>query len=187
MTEPASGQHSARDFTGRVHPEYTPRDDNEPDPGEVVWAWVPFEEDHSQGKDRPVVVIGRDVAAHEVLVVLMLSSKDHQGDRNWYAIGTGSWDPERRDSWVRLDRPLAVTADAVRREGSAVDPDVFLALLEHAVASSQGRPLPASTARPTPTRRPTPSQPPPTAPAPRRSRRLLGGLRGILRRPPRQG
>ena len=39
---------------------YAPRPDGRPDPGEIVWTWVPFEEDHSQGKDRPVLVIGRD-------------------------------------------------------------------------------------------------------------------------------
>src|SRR5688500_3989356 len=39
--------------------EYTPKLDGDPDPGDVVWTWVPFEEDPTQGKDRPVVVIGR--------------------------------------------------------------------------------------------------------------------------------
>ena len=39
---------------------YSPELDGEPDPGEVVWAWVPYEDDPSQGKDRPVLVIGRE-------------------------------------------------------------------------------------------------------------------------------
>ena len=38
---------------------YTPDMDGDADPGEVVWAWVPYEEDPNRGKDRPVVVIGR--------------------------------------------------------------------------------------------------------------------------------
>ena len=38
---------------------YAPEIDGEPDPGEVVWAWVPYEDDPSQGKDRPVLVLGR--------------------------------------------------------------------------------------------------------------------------------
>ena len=29
------------------------------DPGEVVWGWVPYEDDETQGKDRPVLVIGQ--------------------------------------------------------------------------------------------------------------------------------
>ena len=33
---------------------YSPDPDGDADPGEVVWAWVPFEEDPAQGKDRPV-------------------------------------------------------------------------------------------------------------------------------------
>ena len=37
---------------------YEPVADGQPDPGEVVWAWVPYEEDPSQGKDRPVLLIG---------------------------------------------------------------------------------------------------------------------------------
>src|SRR6476469_6178015 len=36
---------------------YAPEADGEPDPGEVVWAWVPYEEDASQGKDRPVLLL----------------------------------------------------------------------------------------------------------------------------------
>ncbi len=48
-----------------VHPvlprfHYAPKANGKPDPGEVVWAWVPYEEDPSQGKDRPVLVIGTE-------------------------------------------------------------------------------------------------------------------------------
>ena len=49
--------------TRRVEPdvriEYSPDLDGDPDPGEVVWTWVPYEDDPNQGKDRPVVIIGR--------------------------------------------------------------------------------------------------------------------------------
>ena len=38
---------------------YAPEPDGQPDPGEVVWGWVPFEDDPSQGKDRPVLLVGR--------------------------------------------------------------------------------------------------------------------------------
>ncbi|HOA02746.1 MAG TPA: type II toxin-antitoxin system PemK/MazF family toxin, partial [Dermatophilaceae bacterium] len=43
------------DFTGIPDLRWAPRHDGRPDPGEVVWTWVPFEEDHTQGKDRPVL------------------------------------------------------------------------------------------------------------------------------------
>jgi hypothetical protein len=37
---------------------YAPRRDGLPDPGEVVWAWVPYEEDARRVKDRPVKQLG---------------------------------------------------------------------------------------------------------------------------------
>src|SRR4051812_15361691 len=40
--------------------EYSPQLDGDADPGEVVWTWVAYEEDASRGKDRPVLVVGRD-------------------------------------------------------------------------------------------------------------------------------
>ncbi|MDT7590021.1 MAG: hypothetical protein QOE32_7571, partial [Pseudonocardiales bacterium] len=39
---------------------YAPNPDGGADPGEVVWAWVPFEEHDGRGKDRPLLVVGRD-------------------------------------------------------------------------------------------------------------------------------
>jgi hypothetical protein len=135
----------AWDFAGRLLPEYSPRRDGDPDPGEIVWAWVPYEEDPHVGKDRPLIIIGRDVADHATLVGLMLSSKDHDHERTWHAIGAGPWDPEHRPSWVRLDRPLAVRSDAVRREGASMPKDVFLAVVERAAAAPRHVPRPAST------------------------------------------
>jgi len=111
------------DFTGTVRPEYSAVLDGKADPGEVVWTWVPFEDDPSQGKDRPVLVIGRDGAW---LLSLMLTSKDHDHDaanearwgRRWLDIGTGTWDRQGRPSEVRLDRVIRVHPDDVRREGA---------------------------------------------------------------------
>ena len=124
MTSTAPGR--AHDYDGAVTLAYAPRRDGHADPGEVVWTWVPFEEDASQGKDRPVVVVGRPREGRlSDLVVLMLSSKDHAGDSRWLSIGAGAWDPEGRPSSVRLDRVLAVAPEAVRREGAALDRDRF--------------------------------------------------------------
>lgn len=116
------------------HVEYAPRRDGHPDPGEVVWTWVPYEEDASQGKDRPVLVIGRSGAS---LVALMLTSKDHDRDaaqearsgRHWMDVGTGDWDRRRRPSEVRLDRLLTLDPAVVRREGAALDTSVFDAVI----------------------------------------------------------
>jgi PemK-like, MazF-like toxin of type II toxin-antitoxin system len=112
---------------------YAPRADGRPDPGEVVWTWVPFEEDAKQGKDRPVLIIGRRGRSRRRLVGLMLTSKDHDSDaanqsrhgRHWMDVGTGAWDRQRRPSEVRLDRLLDIDARKVRREGAALDRAVF--------------------------------------------------------------
>lgn len=109
---------------------YAPRADGRADPGEVVWAWVPFEEDPRQGKDRPVLVLARDGGR---LLCLMLTSKDHDRDaadearhgRHWTDVGSGGWDRERRPSEVRLDRLIRLDEAAVRREGAALDRAVF--------------------------------------------------------------
>jgi hypothetical protein len=138
VSEPQPDRGGAWDFRGAVRVEYSPRRNRTPDPGEVVWAWVPFEEDHRVGKDRPLLVIGRDEVDSRVFVGLMLSSKDHQGRRDWWPVGTGPWDPERRPSWVRLDRPLAVQAGSVRREGAALPSATFQTVVEHAVAGARG-------------------------------------------------
>ena len=108
--------------------------DGEPDPGEVVWAWVPYEEDASRGKDRPVLVIGTRVADGQLLArCLVLTSKDHDRDeaqearagRFWMDIGTGGWDREGRPSEVRLNRLVEIPATDVRREGAALGAEVY--------------------------------------------------------------
>ena len=104
---------------------YEPEQDGEPDPGEVVWAWVPFEDDPDRGKDRPVLVIGRDGSE---LICLQLTSKDHDRDaedearygRYWMDVGSGDWDRDGRPSEVRLDRLLRMSESEVRREGAAM-------------------------------------------------------------------
>ncbi len=121
----------AGDFEGTVHVEYTPHpDDGVADPGEIVWTWVPFEEDFSRGKDRPVLVVGSDGS---FLLALILTSKDHDRDaadearwgRIWMDIGSGAWDKEGRRSEVRLDRVLRIDPRQVRREGAVIGEDLF--------------------------------------------------------------
>jgi hypothetical protein len=123
------------DETNGVH--YAPELDGRPDPGEVVWAWVAYEDDPSQGKDRPVLVIGRD---GESLLALQLTSQDHDLDaedearygRYWMDVGAGDWDHERRPSEVRLDRLLRLEEHGVRREGAVLDRVIFDAVIREA-------------------------------------------------------
>jgi hypothetical protein len=102
---------------------YSPDLDGQADPGEIVWTWVAYEENPSRGKDRPVLVVGRD---RTTLLGLMLSSQERHGtDRGWIGIGSGSWDYEGRASWVRLDRVLDVPEEGIRREGAVLDRETF--------------------------------------------------------------
>lgn len=122
----------AFDYRGAAIPEYAPEHDAEPDPGEVVWAWVPFEEDLSRGKDRPLAVVGRAIDKPGDLVCFLLSSKDRTDDDDWVLIGSGAWDEEHRPSWANISRPLAVTHQAVRREGGELSREQFDAVVEAA-------------------------------------------------------
>jgi len=120
---------------------YAPEIDGEPDPGEVVWGWVPYEDDPSQGKDRPVILLARGTADRDgQWLGLMLTSKDHDRDsaeeerwgRYWMDVGSGGWDREGRPSEVRLDRLLVLDDSAIRREGAALDESIFDAVVAEA-------------------------------------------------------
>ncbi|MEU1983966.1 type II toxin-antitoxin system PemK/MazF family toxin [Nocardia sp. NPDC019395] len=102
---------------------YAPQLDGRADPGEIVWTWVPFEEDPDNGKDRPVLVVGRD---SDTLLGLMLSSNpNRENDPDWVGIGAGTWDHQGRSSWVRMDRVLDVPEDGIRREGAILPRPLF--------------------------------------------------------------
>jgi PemK-like, MazF-like toxin of type II toxin-antitoxin system len=105
------------------HLEYSPNLDGDADPGEIVWTWVKYEDDPAQGKDRPVLVVGR--SDRTVLGLMLSSQSERDGQRNWLALGPGDWDRESRPSWVRLDRVLEVDEDGIRREGAVLDPARF--------------------------------------------------------------
>ena len=118
---------------------YSPHHDGRPDPGEICWGWVPYEDDPSQGKDRPVLVIGSEAGPDgaTLLHCLVMTSKDHDRDeaqearagRFWMDVGTGDWDPRHRPSEVRLNRLVLIRADAVRREGAALGRTMYDAVL----------------------------------------------------------
>ena len=102
---------------------YQPHRDGDPDAGEIVWTWVPYAERDGRGKDRPVLVIGRQDASR--VYAVRLTSKSHDGDRDFLAIGSGPWDAQGRPSWVDIEQLYSVHADGMRREASALDPERF--------------------------------------------------------------
>ncbi|QYF90146.1 MULTISPECIES: type II toxin-antitoxin system PemK/MazF family toxin [Arthrobacter] len=114
------------DFRGTAAARYAPSPNGLPEPGEVVWTWVPYEEDYSQGKDRPVLLVG---TSGRYLLGLMLTSKDHDDDArladDYVDIGTGAWDRQRRPSEAKLDRVLQINPKDVRREGAILDAQRF--------------------------------------------------------------
>ena len=120
--------------SGAVEIGYRPSANGRADPGEVVWAWIPYEDDPTQGKDRPALVLA--VEGDDVLV-LPMTSKDHDRDaveearegRLWMDIGTGSWDGRGRPSEVRLNRTVRIPSAGVRREGANLPPEMFAAVV----------------------------------------------------------
>ncbi|MFL6158293.1 MAG: type II toxin-antitoxin system PemK/MazF family toxin [Marmoricola sp.] len=118
----------------RLRTGYAPRRNGRPDPGEVCWARVPYEEDASRGKDRPVLVIA---IAGSTVLALPLTSKDHDRDadqearagRFWMDVGSGDWDRRHRPSEVRLNRVLQLPETTIRREGGALHRPVFDAVI----------------------------------------------------------
>ncbi|MEU5820046.1 type II toxin-antitoxin system PemK/MazF family toxin [Streptomyces sp. NPDC047803] len=123
----ATAQADPRDV-GPVRTSYAPDRDGAPDPGEIVWTWVPFEENDGRGKDRPVLVVARE--AEGTLLAVQLSSKQHDMDREWVSLGAGPWDSSGRPSWVDLDRVLRVHEDGMRREACALDRGRFDLVVE---------------------------------------------------------
>ncbi|WUD76858.1 type II toxin-antitoxin system PemK/MazF family toxin [Streptomyces sp. NBC_00510] len=116
---PSATTEAQPEQVGPVRTEYAPAHDGDPDPGEIVWTWVPYEENDGRGKDRPVLVVARERT--DTLLAVQLSSKEHNDDREWVAIGSGPWDKSGRPSWVNVDRVLRVHPDGMRREACALD------------------------------------------------------------------
>lgn len=119
----------------RLRITYAPDADGSPDAGEVVWTWVPYAENDGRGKDRPVLVIGRQ--SDERVYAVRLTSKDHDGDRDFLEIGSGAWDSKGRPSWVDIEQLYSVHEDGMRREASALDLDRFVRVA-HALQQRYG-------------------------------------------------
>ncbi len=111
----------------RIIVAYEPTRNGAPDPGEVVWAWVAFEDDPTKGKHRPVVVIGRWGAG---LAGVPLTSRDRPGDPDRVLVGSGRWDAQRRPSYADVGRVLRLAPASVRREGAALERDAFDRLID---------------------------------------------------------
>jgi len=112
------------DFKGRPHITYAPHTGKTPDPGEVVTAWVPDEDDHKDGKDRAALLIGRD--GDWLLGVTLSTSETEVSERGrWVALGTGAWDARHRPTHARVDRIVRIHPDDVRGRNEKLDKTRF--------------------------------------------------------------
>ncbi|MFC5370260.1 type II toxin-antitoxin system PemK/MazF family toxin [Arcanobacterium bovis] len=113
---------------------YRPDDDGIPDPGEVVWTWIPYEENNGEGKDRPVLVVA---CVGDTAICAQMTSKDHaqsslyqdEYHRWWLDIGNGNWDRANRPSEVRLDILWQVPFTEVRRIGGFLEKNRYLRVI----------------------------------------------------------
>ena len=101
-------------------------------PGTVVWTWIDFDsvdEYGVSGKDRPALVV---VCNGSNLQVLPLTSKDHTYRDDVISLGRGSWDPQGRNSYVKLSTLFDVQSKRIRRIGGQVDRQRFEMVLNSA-------------------------------------------------------
>ena len=95
-------------------------------PAHVVWGAVRFMDQPDQAKDRPVLVVGRQPGVFLVLTLTTKPKRPEQAD--WFPLGTGGWDRERRPSWARLHPWYRMVDADVRRPGGVVARPEFDAL-----------------------------------------------------------
>jgi hypothetical protein len=120
---------------GAVRMTYSPASDGAPDPGEIVWTWVPFEERDGRGKDRPVLVVAEERGG--TYLAVQLTSKPHQNNVEFVPIGSGGWDSAGRPSWVNIDRVFRLHPEGMRRETAGLPARSF-AVVEDALRRRYG-------------------------------------------------
>lgn len=117
-----SGSETVRvdpDRITRLEVAYAPQRDGAPDAGEIVWTWVPYEENDGRGKDRPVLVIGRESA--ERVYAVRMTSRPHDGDRDYLSIGTGSGTRRDANPGSTSNSFYSVHERGLRREAAVLD------------------------------------------------------------------
>jgi len=101
-------------------------------PGAVVWTWIDYgsvDEYGDSGKDRPVMVVSSNGPN---LQVLPFTSKDHTYRDDVISLGRGSWDVQRRHSYVKLSTLIPVELKKIRRIAGQVDRRRFEMVIKEA-------------------------------------------------------
>lgn len=102
---------------------FTPDMDGQVDSGEVVWVCTPGETAHCAPQERAILVIAR--TRTEVIGLLISPNPQHTTEDNWLEIGTGEWDEDGRECWIRMDRVIEVPETQIRRQGTLFPPRRF--------------------------------------------------------------
>ena len=74
---------------------------------------------------EPVTVLRIGRSKSDIGRFLDVAENLYRNDPNWVGIGSGPWDYEARQSWVRLDRVLDVPEEGIRREGAILERETF--------------------------------------------------------------
>lgn len=93
---------------------YAPDMDGQADPGEVVWVYIRTQKG-GELELRALLIVGRK--KHTLLGLLISSSERNSTSPTWIDIGSGPWDPEGTESYVRLDKVLEIPESEIQRRG----------------------------------------------------------------------
>ncbi|MEU9515237.1 type II toxin-antitoxin system PemK/MazF family toxin [Micromonospora sp. NPDC048169] len=97
-------------------------DRDEPRPGEIWWADVPYA-DGTGSKVRPCLVLRVDGGDAEVLKI---TSQDKSDRDDHLPIPTRDWDPDAdHDSFLDVSEPIPVPLDAFADRAGTCDPDLW--------------------------------------------------------------
>lgn len=124
---PRPGRPSTRPPAGRPKAPAKPAvkskvDGTGPQPGEIWWADVPYE-DYSGHKVRPCVVLRIDGGYREVLKI---TSQDQSRRSDHVRIPTKVWDPGAdHDSYLDLTGPVKVAVQEFDDRAGRLDPAIW--------------------------------------------------------------
>ncbi|MFC7246426.1 type II toxin-antitoxin system PemK/MazF family toxin [Catellatospora aurea] len=119
-TRPAGKRPTGKRPPGRpTAPKKTPAPAGGPQPGEIWWADVPYE-DGTGSKVRPCVVLRVKRGAFEILKI---TSQDQSHRSDHIEIPTKGWDADAdHNSFLDLSDPITVTTDAFSNRAGTLDP-----------------------------------------------------------------
>ena len=95
-----------------------PDSESVPEPLPARWDYwfadVPFAEDPTQSKDRPVLVLA---VTRKYVLALKVSSQDKSSHHDWVRVDTSAWDLSKSDdfSWLSLDDVQRLGFSRLRR------------------------------------------------------------------------